>query len=1207
MPRSIAESSVEPRLPAKYVPSEHEDGIRARWDASGAFHADPGKVLSGEKKPYCILIPPPNVTGRLHLGHALNNSLQDILVRAHRMMGFETLWMPGTDHAAISTQAVVDKRLIEAGEPALKDYKRLEAEGKKGREQFLKLVMDWSKEYEGAITEQLKLMGCSCDWARQRFTMDEVCARAVREAFFRLFKDGLIYRGKRLVNWDPATQTALADDEVEMQEIDGHFYYMKYPVIDDAGKETGEFVTVATTRPETYLGDTAVAVNPGDPERAKFIGKKVLLPFVGRVIPVIGDDYVVKPDPKSTDAKAQYASGFLKVTPAHDPNDWDIGLRHNLEVINVMGPDAAISDQHGWTDTGDAKQWVGLSREDARRRIVRAFKDSGLLEKQRDYRHSVGHSYRSHVPIEPWLSDQWYCKVTDEKLVGWAQEAVGGDDSSSSSSSSSGAGVSPAFGIPERLSIHQRRLPHWQLGGSTYFVTFRVASGALTDSERQLVVDACFHFDGDRADVHLVVVMPDHVHVLISPRERSAGEWWSLQDLMHSVKSYTSHEIGKGRGGGAVWQEEYFDRLVRDEDEFREKWNYMLMNPVKARMCSGPGEYAFTRRGEWKKGGRDARPTEGEPESKKLIHFHPERYEKTYTNWHENLRDWCISRQLWWGHRIPVWRKEVKSADIDRSDTDRWEKRGYACLMTDTEIMICLPPISGFDCTGDWVSAEEEEASVIRELEEYGFRQDPDVLDTWFSSGLWPMSTMGWPDAAQAAKDTGIGDMSQLLEAFNPTDVLSTAREIITLWVSRMVMFNRYFLQVGGRDARPTGEGDEQGKPGRVPGRVPYRDVFIHAMIQDGEGRKMSKSLGNGVDPLDIIETHGADGMRFTLCHMTTNTQDVRMPVERNEKTGKGSSAKFDLGRNFVTKLFNAARFAISKLDEAETRGTETVMRGELSLVDRWMLSRLARTVQGIEESLKSYAFNDIATQLYDVLWRDYCDWYLESVKPTVSTCPRQQAVLRQGLDVIVRILHPVCPFVTELLYEQLKGVRAGDVEGITLGDAELCCIAPWPKVDTALVDEEAEATFESLRGLTEAMRQLRAQHGIGFKTPIVLFTDEATKALIERGGGVVETLANIERVATEARVSSALPFTHDGTEHAIFAEGQQTDTAALKAQVAETIAKLEKDVNALEGRLKNTGYTDKAPAHLVQQTRDQLVQKQNECDAAKKRLGELE
>ncbi|MFK7758674.1 MAG: class I tRNA ligase family protein, partial [Phycisphaerales bacterium] len=343
-----------------YEPAATEPAMWSKWIDSGAFHADPDRVLSGDARPYSILIPPPNVTAALHLGHALNNSIQDILIRAHRMKGYETLWMPGTDHAGIATQTMVDRKLKEEGKAGIAEYKKRELAGEPGREEFLGLVHDFKDTYEARITDQLQKMGCSCDWERQRFTMDDICARAVREAFFRLFKDGLIYRGKRLVNWDPITQTALADDEVEMEDVDGFFWYMKYPVVDDAGNETGEHVTVATTRPETFFGDTAVAVNPKDTDRAKFIGKSVKLPFVGRIIPVIGDDYVVPPDPESSDSKAKYATGFLKVTPAHDPNDYMIGQRHDLEMINIMAPDASISDQHGWEDVGDAKQFIGM-------------------------------------------------------------------------------------------------------------------------------------------------------------------------------------------------------------------------------------------------------------------------------------------------------------------------------------------------------------------------------------------------------------------------------------------------------------------------------------------------------------------------------------------------------------------------------------------------------------------------------------------------------------------------------------------------------------------------------------------------------------------------------------------------------------------------------------------------------------------------------
>ncbi|MEM1424071.1 MAG: class I tRNA ligase family protein, partial [Planctomycetota bacterium] len=516
-----------PPLDPKYVPADHEPRVAERWQSSRAFHAEPSRVLSGDREPYCVLIPPPNVTARLHLGHALVNSLQDILVRAHRMKGYETLWMPGTDHAGIATQTVVDKRLKAAGQPSLIDYKREEAASGTGRDTFVEKVQQWKDDYEEQITDQLKAMGASCDWDRQRFTMDEVCARAVREAFFRLFKDGLIYRGKRLVNWDPVTQTALADDEVEMEDVDSFFWYMKYPVVDDAGNETGEHVTVATTRPETYFGDTAVAVNPDDPERARFIGTRVRLPFVGRVIPVIGDDYVVVPDAESSDTKAKFASGFLKVTPAHDTNDYEIGNRHDLERINVMAPDASISDQHGWSDVGEATWAIGKSREEARALVEEKFREAGLLAGKKEYTHAVGHSYRSHVPVEPYLSDQWYCKVSDDRLVGSAQRALKIEQRIPSSLGGTGLRpVSPLLDTTKALPVITpplfesrdpyprgepstndlmggiRNLPHLEMPGATYFVTWRLRSGTLGPSERAIVVDALGHWHNKRCQVY---------------------------------------------------------------------------------------------------------------------------------------------------------------------------------------------------------------------------------------------------------------------------------------------------------------------------------------------------------------------------------------------------------------------------------------------------------------------------------------------------------------------------------------------------------------------------------------------------------------------------------------------------------------------------------------------------------------------------------
>ncbi|RZV40938.1 MAG: hypothetical protein EX269_17015, partial [Acidimicrobiales bacterium] len=548
------------KLAKKYVPEDVEASMSARWEDADAFHARPG--ADHDPTPtYSVVIPPPNVTAALHLGHALNNTLQDVLVRYHRMRGFNTMWMPGTDHAGIATQTVVEKRLLSQG------IKRLEM----GREAFIEQTQKWKEEYEAVILSQLKAMGASCDFDRTRFTMDEMCATAVRHAFFILFQDGLIYRGKRLVNWDPVTGTALSDDEVEMEDVEGNMWYLQYPLEDGSGH-----VTVATTRPETMFGDTAVAVNPDDPRAEALRGKNVVLPIVGRVIPIIEDDYVVMADPESGDTKAQIATGFLKVTPAHDPNDWDIGLRHDLPVINVMAADASISDQYGWDEiSDDARPFIGLTRGDARAKVVEWFEAAGLLEEVRDYSHSVGHSYRSHVPIEPWLSDQWYVASTDDRLRGSALRA-------------------------------QR---------------------------------------------------PDQVSDL--PPELMAGD------------------------------------------------------------ANGDGE----------------------------LRFAPTRYARSYQQWHENIRDWCISRQLWWGHQIPVWNRTVES--VPDTTGERWTNAGAAYSVrriTDAEIVesVCVPP-QGTLQRADRADTSMDEVALITALEAEGFTRDPDVLDTWFSSALWPMSTMGWP------------------------------------------------------------------------------------------------------------------------------------------------------------------------------------------------------------------------------------------------------------------------------------------------------------------------------------------------------------------------------------------------------------------------------------------------------------------------------
>ncbi len=1084
-------------LPAKFLPADHEPRIRTRWDESGAFHAGPARVLSEGKRRFSMVIPPPNVTARLHLGHALNNTLQDILARVHRMKGYETLWMPGTDHAGIATQTVVEQRILKEEGKRRTDFER---------DAFIARVQAWKDEYEAAISDQLRQMGCSCDWDRQRFTMDEICARAVREAFFRLFKAGLIYRGKRLVNWDPVTQTALADDEVEMEEIEGKFYYLRYPLVDgaqpvtwsqlaargypDAGAHPSDeaaWVTVATTRPETYLGDSGVAINPKDARAAALGGLHVCLPLVGRVIPIVEDEYVVMPDPESSDSKAKFATGFLKVTPAHDPNDWEIGQRHQLNVINVMAPDASISDQHGWEDVGDARLFIGLSREEARGKVVAEFQARGLLEDAKPYTHSVGHSYRSHAAIEPYLSDQWYCKVTDERLRGFAQRAV----------------------VPEQRT------------------------------------------------------------------------------------SDTSPARAGVEGDGAM-------------------------------------------------------------------RFFPARYAQMYESWHDNLRDWCISRQLWWGHRIPVWRGTgdlLRSGDLKllSAVTDRlmaWVEQGELSIQYKGEAAdIERPDLEEADELSPFFLCVRDPNGTGREIVEYlesnGAKRDDDVLDTWFSSALWPISTMGWPEPGQSDETRNV------LEAFNPTSVLSTAREIITLWVSRMAMFNRFFRS---EDA------------GETPGPIPFEHVYIHPVVQDGHGQRMSKSLGNGVDPLDIIHSHGADAMRFVLCQMTTTTQDVRLPVDvvcphcghtfeaktmvapdsgrtvaepvqtcpscskemvstyglnkghsatDDQPASRNSSSKFDAGRNFGTKLWNAARFTMMNLTWAIEEGDTTLEPGDvdprsLSLIDRWMLSRLARAIESIDTSLAEYRFSEYAQTMYELVWWDFCDWYLEAVKPTVKTSPTQQAVLRCSLETILRLLHPITPFVTEVLHERVRAFRAhaggpgASVSGLDLDDCDLLCSAGWPSAEQTLVDAEAESRFEQLRSIVSAIREARTASNVHPRQQITLHADAPLTELIATGEGIVETLAGLERITTEPAPDGSITLLIGASEHALSGLADAVDTEAEKTRLAEQIAKLTKDVENLEKRLNNPGYVNKAPAHLVDETRGQLSQKQSELQAASAKLGAL-
>jgi len=985
------------------------------WSSGLYFHAEP-QVGDIDEKAYTIVIPPPNVTAPLHLGHALNNTLQDVLIRFRRMQNYNTLWMPGTDHAGIATQTVVEKRILSEEGKRRTDFERQE---------FVGRVQAWKDEYEARIIEQLKAMGCSCDWERTRFTMDQVCAKAVRAAFFKLFKDGLIYRGKRLVNWDPATQTVLADDEVEHELVQGHFWYMRYPLVEpvDAAGENIEYVTVATTRPETMLGDTAVAMNPAD-KRAKYmLGKKVRLPIVGREIPIIADEHVVLPDADSDDEKARFSTGFLKVTPAHDPDDWEIGLRHELEVINVMAPDGSISDKFGWEDADEpeAQSLLGMDRFEAREAIVEWFRTENLLEDVREYSHEVGHSYRSHVPIEPYLSDQWYIAV--KKPI-------------------------------EHLS------------------------------------------------------------------------------------------------------EKFGEALIEGTDVPVNSLAGLALKPLL-----------------------DGR-----------LRFIPERYAKTYQTWLENLRDWPISRQLWWGHRIPVWwmsKKVEEEGDIKRLNEifkpiSEWAEEGriygytrdkYGFLPTGLEEDEFVP--LSFCCVRD---PEEKDKEIVKFLEANGFERDPDVLDTWFSSALWPFSTMGWPDETSE------------LKTFYPGNVLCTAREIITLWVSRMLMMGQY-----------------------CAGDIPFSDVYIHAMIQDGQGRKMSKSLGNGIDPLVAIDSHGADAMRFTLASMTTDTQDIRMPVESMtlpDGRQANTSPKFDIGRNFCNKLWNASRFALMNLEGIDPAEFDP---GKMDITDRWILSRLAKTISEVTESLDRFKYSEPLSSLYRFFWNDFCDWYLEWVKPRMQDeqkKPIAQNVLAFVLDQTLRLLHPFVPFITEGIFQKLNEIApARELKGVAESkEAKALVIAQWPQGLDSLLNDEVEKQISIMQTPIRAVRDIKNKYNI---SPTAMPTTSVNtsvrvaemlndnSALICQMAGIRVFMAGTEiekpRNAATAIMDDMQIYVHD-----------MIDPEAERARFEKRKQEIEKTKEAVEAKLANENFVTKAKPEVVAQARDRLAELLGQLNTVKKHLSEL-
>lgn len=970
-------------LPKAYDPQAAQARWYAYWLEKGYFHADP----SSEKPPYTIVIPPPNVTGALHLGHALNNTLQDILIRWRRMQGYEALWMPGTDHAGIATQAVVERRLFEEEKKTRHDL---------GREALVERIWAWKDEYEKRILSQLRLMGCSCDWDRTRFTLDPICARAVRETFFNLFKADKIFRGKRLVNWDTQLRTAVADDEIYYEDVQGQLWTIKYPV---AGSDSGEALHVATTRPETMLGDTAVAVHPDDPRYKHLIGKQLELPLTGRTIPVIGDAILV--DPK-------FGTGCVKVTPAHDPNDYQTGLRHDLPRINLLNPDGTFNENAG--------AYAGLDRRVVRKRVVADLEARGLLVKVEPYATRVNYSDRSKTPIEPYLSDQWFVRM--------------GEDSEGK------AGLA------------------------------------------QIAMDA----------------------------------------------------VTSGR-----------------------------------------------------------------------VKIHPERYAKSYLDWLGEKRDWCISRQLWWGHRIPVWSKteSFKGTILEElwkdhrsteqniegyygrtpGDTvaaeklapDYWKAKGIEYKRREQEDslvhLLCIPPMD----------SPEVERKLIEEVEAAGFVQDPDVLDTWFSSALWPHSTLGWPEPTPE------------MAKFYPTSVLSTARDIITLWVARMVLFGEFNT-----------------------GDVPFRNVFIHPVIQDGKGQRMSKSAGNGIDPVDIIDLYGADALRFTLASAATETQDLRMPVDKAKlPDGRevNTSERFEQGRTFPNKFWNAARFALMNFAGYEPG---PVSREELAVEDRWILSLLAKTAAGTTGELTSFAFADAARRLRDFTWNDFCDWYVEFAKGRLrdpAARPVAQRVLATVLDGLCRLLHPIVPFVTESVWQALNEVAPTRGLPAPTAAEESVCIAAWPNYPEAWLDPEAEAVVAQWQEKIAAIRNLRAERNVppSAKIAPIILTGPEVASILRSGEAFLGGLTNAASVTitdrAERPAECAVAVLGDA-EILLPLEGL-IDREAETARHRKALADIDKQLGSIRGKLGNEGFVSRAKPEVVAQQRAKEAELAAQREAVLKLLGE--
>lgn len=910
-------------LQKAYNPHEVEDRIYKGWEEKGYFHAKPDK----SKKPYSIVIPPPNITGILHMGHALNNTLQDILIRFKRMQGFEAEWMPGTDHAGIATQNVVERKL------AKENVKRQDL----GREKFVEEVWKWREEYGSTIIRQLKKLGCSCDWERTRFTMDEGLSDAVLDVFIKLYQKGLIYRGNYIINWCPRCQTALSDEESQHKDVDGMLYYVKYPVKSIVHSPSSiakdEYVIVATTRPETMLGDVAVAVNPKDKRYKSLKGKTLLLPILNRELKVIFDPIV----------DLKFGTGALKVTPAHDPVDFELGLKHSLEQINVMNEDASINSLGG--------DYEGMDRFEAREAIVEDLKDRGLFVKSEAHRHAVGHCYRCHTMVEPRLSPQWFVKM--KPLAKPAIEAV-------------------------------------------------------------------------------------------------------------------------------------------------------------------------------KKG---------------KIKFYPKRWTKVYLDWMVNIRDWCISRQIWWGHRIPVYYcQKCMETGIRKSEI----------LNPKSEIN---PNVQNPKTAGIIVSKTRPEKCPACGSTE--ITQDEDVLDTWFSSWLWPFTTLGWP------KETPD------LEYFYPTSALVTAQEIIFFWVARMIMAGYEFM-----------------------GEFPFRDVYIHGTVRDITGTKMSKSLGNVIDPLDMIEKYGTDALRFSIISITAQGQDVFL-----------SEGKFELGRNFANKLWNASRFILMNLkrDEINTDLCVFFKLTELTLPQRWILSRFYSTLRDVGDCLDGYKFNEAANLIYEFLWHEFCDWYIEIAKSTIGD-KTSQVILYKILEKSLRMLHPIMPFITEEIWQKLSGGKEKIADSIM--------ISSWPHVQKEMISPSAEADMRVLIELITAIRNMRAVWGVepGLEVSAMINIHEKdNEKLLKDNESFIKRMARISdlKIGKIAKPKNSAVNVVGKTEVYMPLQGL-IDFEKEKARLKKEETRIENEMKSLAARLKDKNFLEKAPEDVVKKQKERKSELEVQIKKLKDNLKEI-